>query len=210
MTPQRSLTPVPIDQIEDYPIGRETRLDGHHFTRWNHNRWLNSSLHLLGDYEVQGMARAMFDLAQNGNPIGTLPANEAELAALLRVPLPVWHAVCNRPVSPMHNWVRCRCGNEVRLMHPVVLEVLQDTIRKVEDRDLSKEERAVAARRKRLVSGLASIGCSNDMVNDHVLIGRMDQWLIDTWKGNRTVQSYISALDHSVKSGWMLKPPNHL
>lgn len=210
MTPQQSPRPqpsplraVPVDELPEYPIPREMRLDGHHFTRWAHNRWLNSSMHLLADYEVQGVARAMFDLAQNGTPIGTLPANEAELAALLRLPLDRWRNLCARDMSPLHNWQTCRCEGEVRLMHKVVLDVLQDTLRKVEERDLSKEDRAIAARRDRLCKALIELGCAKAVTDDHVLIGRLDLWLMETHKGNRTRVVYIRAMEHAIRSGWL-------
>lgn len=202
MKPAR-LAVIDVADLPDYPIPRDMRLDGHHFTRWNHNRWLNSRMYLMASLAVKGAARDLFDHAQNGSPIGTLPSADDELAALMRVPVQHWRALCDEPIGPLHNWQRCRCGDEVRLMHPVVLEVLQDTIRKVEERDLSKEERAISARRDRLVKALLELGCLKAVIDDHILIGRIDLWLLETWKGNRTRIAYLRALDHAQRSGWL-------
>ena len=87
-------------------------------------------------------------------------------------------------------------------MHHVVLDVLQDTIRKVEERDLSKDDRAIAARRDRLVKNLLELGCNRAVVDDPVLIGRLDGWLIETCKGNRTRVAYMRALEHASKERW--------
>jgi hypothetical protein len=103
----------------------------------------------------------------------------------------------------MHGWARCRCGDEVRLMHKVVLDVLQDTLRKVSERDLSKEDRAISARRDRLVKALIELGCSKEVIADPVLIGRIDMWLLESCKGNRTRLAYIRALEHAKRAGWL-------
>jgi hypothetical protein len=201
--PPRRPSLVNAEDLPDYPIDRDQGLEGHHFMRLAHNRWLNSTMYLLGDYEVQGVAMAMFCHAQNGRPIGTLPANEPELSALLRIPLAHWRALCARDIGPMHGWARCRCGDEVRLMHKVVLDVLQDTLRKVSERDLSKEDRAISARRDRLVKALIELGCSKEVIADPVLIGRIDMWLLESCKGNRTRLAYIRALEHAKRAGWL-------
>ena len=81
------LHPVPDDGLPAYPLAKDFRMPTHYFMAWWHNRWLNSDLHLIGSYEVQGVAVALFSIAQNQSPIGTLPRDEVLLARLLRLAL---------------------------------------------------------------------------------------------------------------------------
>ena len=88
---------VPISQTGPmpYPLPRDLRIPTHYFITWWHNRWLNSSLHLTGSYEVQGVALALYCIAQNQSPMGTLPV-PADKNSLIMVtiedlrPIRVW------------------------------------------------------------------------------------------------------------------------
>ena len=60
---QRAAALVAADEMAAYPLG-DIRLEGHFFVAWHHSRWLNSTMHLMATYEVQGLARALFDIAQ--------------------------------------------------------------------------------------------------------------------------------------------------
>jgi hypothetical protein len=192
--------------LPEYPLGRDVRLDGNSFVKWNSSRWLNSTMFLLADYEVQGVARALFDITQFQTPIGTLPTNDLELSRLLHLPLDHWLALRNRDIGPLHNWQQCLSGDERRWMHLVVLEVLQDAIMRRETYELSKAERAEAARIERLQSGLSAIGCDAALTDDFVLMNRINEWLTQNCKGRRTPNVYRTALRHAVDARWCERP----
>ncbi len=204
------LRAVPSEPIPLYPLPKDMRLDGHSFTKWQHNRWLNSSMFNLASYESQGMARALFDMAQNQSPIGTLPDSDLELARMLRVDPAYWLEVRARPMGPLHNWTPCSIqgSNEQRLMHPVVLAMVLDIIERREARDLSKEQQAERKRMERMRASLAKLGCNDGVLEDVILLGRMDQWLVKNWNGNRTRTAYERALIEATQQGWL--PPRSI
>jgi len=85
--PRPAVSPrlVESSSLPVYPISREDRLDGHAFLKWWHHRWISSRTFKLASWEAQGMARALFDMAQSESPIGTLPDHDDELAVMLRI-----------------------------------------------------------------------------------------------------------------------------
>lgn len=206
MSARAALRVVDTGKLPPYPIERSIRLDSHSFVKWYHNRWLNSRLHLTASYEVQGMARALFDIAQNQSPVGTLPDEDIQLARLLRLDLSVWQEVRARAISPLHNWVKCIADGEIRLMHPVVLEVVRDALERREQHGLSKEAKAEAMRFKRLREGLVAMGVAKAVLDDEVLIARLDEWLTAHCKGNRTRIVLQRSLEHAGKQGWLNAP----
>ena len=177
--PDRTARPALIDAalLPEYPVPRSVRLDGHAFVKWQHIRWLNSRTFRLATWEVQGMARALFDLCQLQSPVGTLPDDDAELADMLRVSPERLRDLRRLDMGPLRNWVRCVSDGEVRLMHPVVTAQVQDAIERREVHELSREEKAVYARQKRLRENLGRLGLGADVLADDVLINRMDEWL---------------------------------
>jgi hypothetical protein len=189
--------------LQDYPIGRDERLDGNSFVKWQTHRWLSSRVFKLATWEVQGMARALFDMCQTESPVGTLPDNDDELAYMLRCDVRRLRDLRAMTLGPLHNWTRCQCGDEIRLMHPVVLEQVQDAIERRTLAALSKEEKAVGMRMARLRKGLLAEGCAKDVVGDDVLIKRIDDWLLATHKGRRDGAVHRSAILHAVQSGWI-------
>lgn len=194
---------VAVDALPEYPIARAVRLDSNAFTKWHHHRWLSSTLHLLASYEVQGMARALFDIAQVQSPVGSLPDDNLMLARLLRLDLGIWIEIRARAMSPLHNWALCLSEGERRLMHPVVLEQVRDAIDRREQYVLSREEKAEYQRLKRLCEALADLGCAASVIEDGILMGRMNDWLKAACRGKRTRRSYEQALMHAIRSGWM-------
>ena len=195
---------VAVAELPDYPIPRNERLPELAFVKWVPSRWLNSSGHLKCTYEVQGMARALFDIATAQSPIGTLPDDDEELAALLRVPQGHWkglRALGDR--GPLRNWLPCRSDGEVRLMHPVVTAQLEDVLHRREQRELSKEAQAEAKRFERLSAGLHKAGLSEAVCQDGILLKRMDDWLSANWRGNRTVTAYLSVIEAARKERWI-------
>ena len=137
---------VPDSALPVYPLTRDERLDGNSFVKWQTHRWLSSRTYKLCSWEVQGMARALFDLSQHESPVGTLPDDEEELAVMLRCDVRRMRELRAMALGPLRNWVPCLCGNERRLMHPVVLEQVRDALERRAMADLSKDEKAVAIR----------------------------------------------------------------
>lgn len=199
------LKPVPND-LPVYPVARGVRLDGHSFVKWQHLRWLSSRSFRLCSWEVQGMARALFDLCQLESPVGTLPDDDAELAQMLRVDVRRMAELRRMEFGPLRNWRPCLADGEVRLMHDVVLAQVQDAIERREIHELSKEDKATYQRLKRLREALRGMGLSDDVLSDDRLIGRMDDWLKQACKGNRKANHYEAALMHAVAQGWCEGP----
>lgn len=186
-----------------YPIDRDQRLDGNSFVKWNTGRWLSSRTFKLMPWDMQGMARALFDLCQSESPVGTLPDDDEELAFMLRVDVRRMKELRALEFGPLRNWQKCLSDGRVRLMHPVVLEQVQDALERRALAQLSKDEKAIAMRLDRLRKALLANGLSKEVVADDVLIGRMDAWLTDTRKGSRTQAVYRSAILHAVTCGWI-------
>lgn len=196
------LQPVAVDELMQYPLPATARLDGQSFVKWNSPRWLQSRMFLEASYEVQGVARALFDLCQSATPVGTLPDSDLQLSRMLHLDLAHWIEMRGRALGPLHNWRPCLCGNELRLMHPVVLEVVQDAISRREQHELSKEERAAAARHERMVIALREQGMAPSETDDFMLMQRISDWISAHCKGRRTQSVYRAAMAHAVKSGW--------
>lgn len=202
MTAAPRLMAVSDQSLPVYPIGRADRLDGHSFVKWQTARWLSSRTWKLASWEVQGMARALFDLCQNENPIGTLPDDDEELAQMLRTtPLRV-RELRAMDLGPLRNWSRCLCDGVVRLAHPVVTETILDALERRALAQLSKEQKAVAVRLDRLRKAMLAQMVSKEVVADDVLINRLDEWIEANHRGNRTVAVYRSAILHAAQSRW--------
>lgn len=198
------LHPVATEEPFVYPLSRHDRLDGHSFVKWQHLRWLSSALCLMGSFEVKGMARDLFDLAQTQSPVGTLPRDTALIARLLRADPHHFEALCRHPFGPLRGWRPCLVDDgEIRLYHPVVLEQVRDAIERREARALKNSEKAVAARRARLIQALRDLGCVEAMLADDVLIARMDDWLAENWKRRRDQTAYERVLIHAQREGWL-------
>lgn len=191
-----------------YPIERDERLPELAFVKWQPSRWLNSSGHLKCTYEVQGVARALFDLATAQSPIGTLPDDDEELAALLRMPVNHWIALRSLGArGPLRNWEHCLCpgkGNgEIRLMHHVVLASLQDVLFRREARESGRGRQVVNKRVQRLRAGMIAAGLSEAQVADEVLMARIEEHLTQICTGNRMANHYQAAFEHAVRSRWI-------
>jgi hypothetical protein len=172
------------------------------------NRWLNSDFRLRASAEVRAFGLDLFFIAQNQSPVGTLPTNEAVIAKLLMIDLAHWRELCKREITPLYNWTPCRCGAKVRLMHPVVTEQAQDAIARREAREASNSQKAVYQRLRRLREALGDLGCSREVLNDDLLIERMDGWLLQHCSGRRTAGAYGRALTHAIADGWLANGGN--
>jgi hypothetical protein len=206
--PRPALTLIEPAALPVYPIERDERLPELAFIKWQPSRWLNSSGHLKCTYEVQGVARALFDLATAQSPIGTLPDDDEELAALLRMPLNHWGALRSMGErGPLRNWVPCLCPGkgtgEIRLQHHVVLASLQDVLLRREARETGRGRQVVNKRVQRLRAGMMAAGIGPMQADDPVLMKRLDDFLEQTVNGNRMPNHYQAAFEHAVRQGWV-------
>ncbi len=195
------LASVGNDGLPEYPIPRDQRLPTHFFFPLQFNRWLNSSLHLKGSYEVQGMATALFCIAQNQTPVGSLPCDDMMLARLLRVEESKWRDMCRAAISPLHGWERCTSEGEVRWMHPVVIEVLDDVFTRREARTLSAQSRAREKRIERMVSTFRGMSMPEAFLQDRAAIEAIEDYLEATCRGNRTPAVYGRAVKWASEQG---------
>lgn len=199
--------PVPqlvasTDSLPLYPIGRDERLDSHSFVKWWHHRWMASRTFKLASWEAQGMAFGLFNLCQTESPPGTLPDDNDELAVMLRVSTRRVAELRQQDFGPFRGWSRCLCGDEVRLMHAVVLEQVRDALDRRDTRELSKESKAEYARLKRLREALAGMKVDAAVIADDVLIRRMDGWLCQHRKGRRDGAAYEAVMMQAAREGW--------
>ena len=193
---------IEADALDIYPISRDERLDAHAFLKWMHHRWISSRTFKLATWEEQGMARALFDMAQTESPIGTLPDDDAELAVMLRITPGRMRELRRMEFGPLRGWKPCRCGKEVRLMHKVVLEQVLDALERRDTRALSSDGKAEYQRLKRLREGLKDLGVADAVLAETALITRMDAWLLENRKGRRSPASYEAVLIYAARERW--------
>jgi uncharacterized protein YdaU (DUF1376 family) len=196
---------VDVANLPDYPIGREERVGAHFFMMWEHNRWLNSTLRMSASLEVRAAALDLFFIAQNQTPIGTLPDDDVILARHVGVDLARWQDMRARKPGPLHNWHPCRCDDEIRLMHPVVTEVAMNALSRRDARQVSADVRARKMRIARLREALVDHGLSASVIADDTLVGRLEDWLFETHRGNRKDVHYARAIAHAGREGWFNK-----
>ncbi len=104
--------------------------------------------------------------------------------------------------GPLRHWQKCMCDGEIRLFHPVVLEVALDALGRREAREASNAEKAITMRLVRMREQLAKLGVNKGVLADDVLIERMDQWLADHHKGQRRIPAYQRVIEHAASQGW--------
>lgn len=174
------LVAVDDSSLPLYPIPTGERLESHFFTVWHHRRWLRSEFRGLADREVRAVGIDLFFLAQDEDPVGTLPVDERLLAKLVGEPLELWRSLMDRPVSPLYGWKRCRTDRGVmRWFHPVVLEVAQAALGSREDHLARK---AAERERKRLEALPAQIVRANGpkrLAEDDMYVVRLDQFILE-------------------------------
>lgn len=203
MSAAPNLTVITPNDLPKYPISADERLDGNSFVKWNTARWLASRTYKLMPMEMQGPARALFDLCQFETPVGTLPDDNEELAFMLRVDLRRMRELRELEFGPLRNWTRCLCDGQVRLMHRVVTEQVQDALERRALAVLSKDEKAISMRLDRLRKGMMIVGWSKEVVRDDVLIRRVDAWMLEHRKGRRDRAAYDSAALEAVRQRWI-------
>ena len=181
------------DDLPEYPVGVEDRLTTHFFVTFHHDRWLNSEFRLKAEPAVRGLALDLYFLSQKQSPVGTLPNDDRQLAPLLLMSTDEWLVYRQKDPSPLYKWTQCRCGNEIRLMHPVVLEVVEDAISHKRQRREAAEQGRTVKRLNRLREALERMGAGHIAAND-ACVERLDNWLLTHCPGNRTATQIERAL----------------
>ncbi|WJS86716.1 hypothetical protein [Paracoccus sp. TOH] len=176
----RQIGLVATDDLPEYPIPSSVRLDSHFFMMFNYRRWMNSDFRSLADHDVRAVALDLFCAAQEQSPVGTLPTDERLLANAVDVPLDRWRQLSAREVPPLYKWQKCICDNgQVRLFHPVVLEVVKSALglkEEYEDKLAADRERK---RLGQLPNQIIRAGGSRQMSEDDAYVVRLDQYLLD-------------------------------
>ena len=185
---------IDISNLPEYPLDKSERLESHWFINFHFNRWLNSKFRLTARADVRSYAFDLFCVAQNQIPVGTLPDDDRQLAALLNIDLASWQDMRALDMSPLYNWSHCSCGGEIRLMHPTVTEVAVDAFTKKK-----KNADALAASRERkkierLKETIARIGTAA-MGKDAGMVRRVRMWLDQNCDGNWTEEWVRQAME---------------
>lgn len=186
------LQPVPDDGLPEYPFGRDDRLETHYFLTFHVDRWLNSELRLTIDWQYRGLALDLFYLAQKQSPVGTLPRDDRQIAKLLHMDHLEWMVVLQAERSPLYKWTECLCEGEIRLMHPVVLEMVQDAFQHREKNKRNQLDRAQAGRLKTIEAHLEKMGVAG-IARDPITLEWLDEWLVENKpEGRRTTQAWTA------------------
>lgn len=187
------LRTVDSDDLEDYPISTEDRLDSHYFMQWNLKRWRASEFRRKADPEVGWFGFQLFCIAQDETPVGTLPCDDHQLAYELKLPLERWQALLKRDITPLHKWHRVRCDNgEVRLAHPVVTKVAVEALGSRRRNAAEAERRRLNKRLSDLREMIERIGASQ-LLQRPAFVERFNDWLEEHHAGVQRREAVIRA-----------------
>ena len=197
------LRAVTEEDLPEYPVGRDVRLSGQYFLKFETFRYLNSTMALTGTPEVRCHYLELIFQSQHQVPIGTLPADPLVQARLARVDPAHWKELCKMEPSPLHHWTPCLSEGEVRLMHRVVLDTVQDQLARREVSELKRGDDAVRKRIMRLRERMTAAGYDRAVVADDVLVERMDAWLAKHVRGQRRQDAYDKVFQVAVRERWI-------
>lgn len=194
------LTVVEGTELPLYPVETATRLDSHYFYIWNRKRWRQCDFrrHAYADPEVGFFGRELFELSQEESPIGTLPLDVGALAFKLRMSDSQFRELCGREVTPLYGWYECVTDlGERRLMHDVVLEVVQEAIKgkaknavKNADERMRKRLGNIVGILKTKITGASRFAEGEEMVN------QISDWIeVEYPGGSATVKRVKEALN---------------
>lgn len=176
--PLRTLQPVSIDDLPEYPISAEDRLDSHFFIQWNLKRWRKSSFRNLAEPEIGWFGFLLFCESHDETPVGTLPTDERLLARALGITVERWQSLCRRDITPLHNWSKVMCDNgEVRLAHPVVTEVALEALKSSRKNKSDRDDRKRAKRIKDLAEMVEKRIQAPQLLRNPGFVDRFNDWL---------------------------------
>lgn len=131
------------DDVMDYPYPLDLR--------WSHIEWFPlffrrlaaSDVWTTADMEVRGAIMSLFVRAMDYVPPATLPNDPAHIAHLVGVTADHWAELINRPTPPLAGWRLVRCGDEIRLTHPMLLDALEVAVKAAKLRQRGTKRRAM-------------------------------------------------------------------
>jgi hypothetical protein len=199
MSPNPKLLPVDTDDLPDYPISAEDRLDSHYFLQWNLKRWRNSDFRKKADPDVGWYGFQLFCIAHDCAPIGTLPCDDVLLAFDLNLPLEKWRALLGRAITPLHGWYKVRCDNgEIRLAHEVATLVAEKALESKKSNETAVERRKQNKRLSDLEAMVERIG-AKQLLKSAGFLERFDDWLIQHHPGVQRREALVrGALDQFI------------
>lgn len=204
MTAPSYLSVIDQDDLPEYPVASDVRLNNWFF-RWEARRWLNSEMYLTAAPEVGYAYLNLIFIAQDQTPIGTLPVDRRLIARLLRVPTETFEDMCVRRPSPLEHWSPCVTDRgEIRLMHHFVTQTLLEQLADRERREAASSADAERKRLDRLRGAMRAEGFDKSVIADEVLLQRLDVWLQEHVKGNRTKEAYDRAFMHAARHKWFV------
>lgn len=176
--PLRTLQPVSIDDLPEYPISADDRLDSHFFIQWNLKRWRKSSFRNLAEPEIGWFGFLLFCESHDETPVGTLPTDERLLARALGITVERWQSLCRRDITPLHNWSKVMCDNgEVRLAHPVVTEVALEALKSSRKNKSDRDDRRRAKRIKDLAEMIEKRIQAPQLLRNPGFVDQFNDWL---------------------------------
>lgn len=151
--------PVDLETLPEYPIDPDARLDSHGFLQWEFRRWMSSDMRWNGSHECKSMWFDLVNIAHSETPVGTLPRDTKRLARMIQpvVDRDHFEALCELEYGPLRGWVPCRCGEGVRLMHPVVTRIVQAAFASRANHAARTEAASLARKLARLTEDIAQI-----------------------------------------------------
>lgn len=204
MTAKPVFSVIEPGELPLYPVASDVRLNNWFF-RWEARRWLNSEMYLTAAPEVGYAYLNLIFIAQDQTPVGTLPMDRRLVARLLRVSIEVFEDLCRREPSPLAHWAPCVTDRgEVRLMHHFVTQTLQEQVVDRERREAATSADAERKRLDRLRQAMVTAGFDKTVIADEVLLARLDDWLCEHVKGNRTKEAYERAFMHGARAKWFV------
>ncbi|MDS9468618.1 hypothetical protein RGQ15_13695 [Paracoccus sp. MBLB3053] len=171
----RAFQVVSVGELDEYPLTVEDRLDSHYFVAWERRRWLNSDMRLRGTPECRALFFDLINISYDQAPVGTLPNDPELLAKMLLVDPSHFQQLCRLDYGPLHKWSPVRCGEEIRLSHPMVLRTLREAISRREDHRARSEAASTKKRLQRLRSCLT--GAHASLASNDGAVLWIDGWL---------------------------------
>lgn len=191
------------EDLPDYPLGEEDRLDSHFFVPWERRRWLNSDMRLKGSPECRAHYFDLICISYDQSPIGTLPTDLDLLARLVMTDAGHFRALTRMEYGPLHKWRPYQCGDEVRLGHPVIVRNIREAVARKADNRARTEAGNTAKRLQRLRMSVA--GYHVELSKNDAAIKWMDEWLTEkgcNYRGGKWIEDAILAWsDHALNLG---------
>ena len=194
---KRTLQPVGAEGLPEYPISAADRLDSHFFIQWNLKRWRKSRFRQLAEPDVGWYGFLLFCEAHDETPVGTLPTSDRLLARALGISVERWSQLCERDITPLHNWSLVQCDNgEVRYAHPVVTQVTLDALKSRRVNAANNEQRRAAKRIKDLRYMIKERIGAGQLLKSPDFLDRFSAWLEERYPDVQRREQFVrQALD---------------